>query len=295
MKKKIKILAGIICCAVLCITSLFNALADTASVNGHEVKAGDTVTYIMYMQDSPYPISGVHMYVFFDSSLLKPVPQSENSEGFKNAIINTDVNVETTETKRKNLGEILLVSAENPVRGADFSQKKQIISVDFEVIKAGKGEISYKIVELYDIYHDEDGAYVKRYTLTSDLLVNGEAVGQEEIPIVNNISEADYNGPFVNQKSGRGEDSGKPLDPSYTYVFETLADTKPPKLTVNNVDEKVDGKVDGDAGGDGDTKNIIITVSIVLLLAAVLVVIQLRRQKVNNVSESGEPDSENLD
>ena len=54
---------------------------------------------------------------------------------------------------------------------ADFSKKAGLISLDFTVIKDGAADIRFFVQDLYG----EDMTYIKSYTFTYDLLINGKS------------------------------------------------------------------------------------------------------------------------
>lgn len=201
MKKFIKSFLTISIIAVLLVSSTVTSFAvDELTVNGAKAKVGSTVTYVLNLGDASEEIVGLQMQVIYDDEYLKI---DENSVYFPNVsgmVSNAGVS-----------GIVLFnyASVQNPV---NFAQSMQLVTMNFEVLKAGETEITYFVTELYGmkaINGDEDDfqPYLKSYTFTYDLSVDDKLVVEQGTPAVNNDDalKNEYQGDFINYADGKGE------------------------------------------------------------------------------------------
>lgn len=219
------------------------AKAEELKINSDvSVKVGDRVGYKLYLANCESPIIGFQMYLFYKSNNLKIVDGSMSFSEFGNVIYNTKV-------------DDIIPMSWTELEGVNFAEKKEFLSVEFDVVKGGESEISQIVSELYG----DDMTSFKNYTFTYDLLVNGTKIAENKKIIVNsdkgNLSK--YQGGFLNYDDGMGENS--PSSNSHKPVF-----------------------VDSTAVSEVDFKNIAVISGFCLVAVAVVVVLIIRKRCSKN-------------
>ena len=87
MKNRIKALSCLFFSVVMMLMLSLSAFADSSiTVNGEEVKSGDTVTFEYYLSGVKDPIEGAGAYITYDSSALEYVEDSIGFDVLKNAM-----------------------------------------------------------------------------------------------------------------------------------------------------------------------------------------------------------------
>lgn len=290
MKKIAFKAAALLMCMLVLSMSIVTAFAADTTVNGKPVKVGDTVTYTLNLADLTYPLAGVQMYLYYDNTKLELQEGSVSSESLPAAVIN--------EKADKDSGRIIFLWSEG-VLGEEFDEAKQLVTATFKVIAEGESDITYNIQEMYDIYYDRgSGAYLQRYTLTNSVEVNGEAVIENEAPILNeNVSDSEK-GDFVNNQTGKGEKNDVSVDEDATIstysVETTLVDGSVAILdddgnvvngtvTINNAE---DNNANTSAAQDTnqtantvDSTTVFIIIAVIVLLAAVVVIVVVKKKE----------------
>lgn len=231
--------------ALSCATA-FAAKGDF-TVNGANAKVGDKITYTLNLSDCTEKIEGLQMYVAYDSKYLKIDPESLDFPKLSGVVSNTE------------LEDTIAFNWTDVQKTADFSKKGKLLTVDFEVVKEGDAEITYFVSELYG----NDLTYLKSFTFTNDVAVNGKTVVKNASAIVCRDSKIidEYQGSFTNYADAKGEKNGSGKD-------AIVGVTKP--ATVPGATE-----VTKDSGSNITT--IITILVIAAIVIAIIIVAVLRR------------------
>lgn len=169
--------------------------ADELTINGKaKAKVGDKVTYTLYLADADDEIVGFDIVMDFDNTRLQTDADSISFGNIDNVVKNVVDN------------EIYL-NFTNVFNKLNFAQKKPFLTAEFTVLNGGEAEISQFVKELYG----EDMTYLKKYTWTYDLKINGDTVIQDKPPIVitDETLVAQYQGAVINYADGKGEQNGE--------------------------------------------------------------------------------------
>lgn len=281
MKKTAKVIISTVMCLLVILMSTVSCFAADTLVNGKTAKVGDKVTYTLNLSDLVYPLAGVQMYVYYDASKLKVVEGSLESETLKSAVTNEKFNEQ---------GKMIFLWTEG-VMGEKFEEPKQLLTVQFEVIGEGASDITYNIQEMYDIYYDRgSGAYLQRYTLTNTVDINGTKVIENEPPILNENVSADEKGDFVNNKEGKGEKNGVPVekdDPVQTYTVNTTV-INGSTAVVDKNGNVVDNSVDLNSvtqpqninkSAEFDPTTVFVGIAVSVLVVAIIVLLVVKKKK----------------
>ena len=260
MKKFLKTLTSLCMVAFIIAVSAVSGFAESSlTLNGIDgVQKGDKVSYSLYLGDCKDEVVGFHMYIYYDKEYLSV---DEDSLSFN------DLDGQVVYNAKSDDGIIFNYS--NVSTPADFSAEKLFASVDFKVLKGGKTDISFFISELYGM----DMTYLKEYSFTYDLAVNGKEKINHQPPVVTNHKEfIDKNqGAFINYVDGKGEKNGKKTQNGQRETI--LGSTaKPTQLQVQDV-TKDESK---------DLTKIIVPVVVALLVLAIVGVIILRKALSGN-------------
>lgn len=195
MKKFSKIvLSSVLALILVCFSVVTFFAAGNLVVNGKEAAVGSTVTYTFSIGDAQQNLCGIHLVVFFDQDCLslKDV-NTDNLEG--GTIVNDN---------KGNDGRIIITNSFiNGTEGLDCSEMTDIVTVTFEVIKEGTTDITYYMPYLYDI----DSVNIYDYTFSCDLAVDGQAVLENQTPVLQNVEEIENfgdAGDFANNEEGTG-------------------------------------------------------------------------------------------
>ena len=198
MKKGLKIAFAVLMTALITALSVSSVFAakDTTEINGKvKAKSGDTVTYTLKLGDCTEKLEGIQMYVFYDKDYLSVDADSLKIPNLKGAV------------KNANYKDGIAFNWTSVTDLVDFSKTKTLMTVDFKVERSGKTDINYFITEMYG----KDITYLKNFTLTYDLAVNGKTVVKDEVPPLSKDEELNskYQGTFTNYSDGKGEKNGK--------------------------------------------------------------------------------------
>lgn len=253
MKKIFKnFLTAVLMAVVLSLSMLtaFAAKGELTVNDGAVAKKGDTVTYTLNMRDCTEKLEGIQMQLMYDSEYLEIDPSSLSFPNMSGVVSNP------------NLADIILFSWTDVTTPVDFTEKSPLVTVDFKVKKAGDTAITYFITEMYG----SDITYLKSFTLTNDISVNGELVLEDATPIIveNGVLRNEYQGDFINYADGKGEENGE----GENHVAITGVTNAPSTAEdVINVTQ-----------GEDNTANIIIIVSIIVVVLAIVAAVILRRR-----------------
>ena len=195
MKKFSKIILSLVLTLLLVSFSVFSSFAaGNLVVNGKEAAVGSNVTYTFSIGDAQQKLCGIHLVVFFDQELLKLTDVDTQNLG-GGTIVNDN---------KGNNGRIIVTNSFiNGTEGLECIETTDIIKVSFEVIKEGTTEITYYMPYLYDI----DSVNIYDYTFSCDLAVDGQAVFEDQIPVLENVAELENfgdAGDFENNEEGTG-------------------------------------------------------------------------------------------
>ncbi|MBE6738498.1 MAG: hypothetical protein E7566_07620 [Ruminococcaceae bacterium] len=161
--------------------------------------AGSTVEYTLSIADSQQKITGIHFELYFNKDVLKV--KDVNTDNLSGSTVNADEN---------NTGRITVVNGLiNGSRGLVCKDKTALITVTFEVLKAGNAEVSYYIPYMYDY----DMVNIHTYTLTEDMSIDGTTVSENAVPVLADVKELEKSipgfdrGDFKNTADGKGGSS----------------------------------------------------------------------------------------
>ncbi|MCH5299170.1 MAG: hypothetical protein J1E96_05330 [Ruminococcus sp.] len=255
MKKLFKISFAAVL-AVLCLSlSVVTAFAAKGELTINEdavAVEGDTVTYTLNMGDCTEELEGIQMQFMYDSEYLEVDADSLDFPNMNGVVSNAGI------------ADVILFTWTDVMNLADFTKTAPLVTVDFKVKKAGETAITYFITEMYG----SDVTYLKSFTLTNDIAVNGEVVVKGASPLI--VSDSDlqnqYQGSFVNYADGKGEQNGSGED----HVAVTGATGA--SVTDSDV-------IDVNKGGN-NVMTIVTVVSIIVVVLAIIAVIILRNRFV---------------
>lgn len=271
--KAFKKISAVFAAFILIVISAASAFAAELNINGASANVGDTVTYTLNLADVPSPVAGIQLSVYYDSEYLELDADKLSCAGFPGYLANTSVN-----------GEVMMNATEG-VEGYDFTEKTEIISLTFTVLKSGSTNITYYIYDLYDIYEYGPGDYLKTYTLTSDISVNGNPAVTDTAPILDpERQESASSGDFVNNEEGVGEISPEDATVPETEIENTLSDDDTSdgdvvgEFSWNTEESAADDGEKSDSSADFSTIIIIAVIVIALVIvAAVIIVFKLKK------------------
>lgn len=238
--------------AVLCLSlSVITAFAAKGELTINEdavAKKGDTVTFTLNMGDCTEELEGIQMQLIYDSEYLEVDEGSLNFPNMSGVVSNAK------------LDDVILFTWTDVLNLADFTKTAPLVTVDFKVKKAGDTTVTYFITEMYGA----DVTYLKSFTLTNDIAVNGMTVVKGVSPLILGDSDLQnkYQGSFVNYADGKGEQNGS----GENHVAVT---------GVTSVQSTTSDVIDVSKGED-NTMTIVTVVSIIVVVLAIIAVIILR-------------------
>lgn len=268
MKKFIKITFVAMLSILILLTSVFIASAEgeTATVNGQEIKVGETITYTFNISEAEQKVTGMQMNIFFDQEALELV---EVTDGVLNgsSTINDNQNGD---------GRIVLVNAFMNGGGLNCKEKTALATATFKVTAAVETEITYFIQYLYDI----DMVDIYSYTFTCDLTAGDTVISEDKTPILadgavtDQLTEVDN---FRNNQEGKGDGiKREPQTVPAATQNQPSGGTSPTQPTTSSED--------GDSSEGGNTGLIIALVGTVIVAAAIagVVIFKLKSQKAED-------------
>lgn len=238
--------------AVLCLSlSVITAFAAKGEITINDdvtAQKGDTISYTLNMGDCTEELEGIQMQLMYDSEYLEVDEESLDFPNMNGVVSNAK------------LDDVILFSWTDVMHLADFTKTTPLVKVDFKVKKAGDTAITYFITEMYG----SDVTYLKRFTLTNDIAVNGMTVVQGASPLVVGDSDLQnqYQGSFVNYADGKGEQNGS-------------GDEHVAVTGVTNASGATETVIDVTKGED-NTMTVVTVISIIVVVLAIIAVIILR-------------------
>lgn len=252
MKKLFKISFSAVLAAMFLSLSMVTVFAAKGELTINEdavTKKGDTVTFTLNMGDCTEKLEGLQMQLMYDGEYLEVDEDSLAFPTMSGVVSNAK------------LDDIILFTWTDVVKLADFTKTSPLVTVDFKVKKAGDTAITYFITEMYG----SDVTYLKSFTLTNDIAVNGENVVEGATPLINGngMLRNQYQGSFVNYADGKGEQNGS----GENHIAVTGV-TNAPSASGDAVDV---------SQGEDNTMTIITVVSIIIIVLAIIAALILRR------------------
>ncbi len=189
-----KVLSILIIATLLFTCSVIGASAVTdAAKTVVDVNKGDEVVYTLYLSDTPEKVVGCDFSVYFDESLFK-IKSISDFTG------NTDPDEWDAVINDQLKGEVL--GNWSILRGVNFQEKRQIVSVTLEALGKGSSHISYYIRYMYPDSMEE----FTTYKFTCDLLLNKAPVYEDAEPELN-VDIPQEHGEFINSVTGDSKDA----------------------------------------------------------------------------------------
>lgn len=256
MKKGLKISFAVLLTALIIAISVVSAFAadDVTVINGKvKAKSGDTVTYTLKLGDCTEKLEGIQMYVFYNKSYLSVDENSLEFPNLKGAV------------KNANYKDGIAFNWTSVTDLVDFSKSKVLMTVDFKVKSPGKTDITYFITEMYG----KDITYLKNYTLTYDMSVNGKNVVKDEVPPLSKDEQLNnkYQGSFTNYADGKGEKNGK----GNSHISVTGNHEKASTANASAATDVTKGSSD-----NGSVGTILIILGIIVAIIAIIILVILR-------------------
>ena len=219
MKRFLSLLFSIV--IIVMSVTVASAAEDTLSVNSAvELKAGDILSYTLYLSDCEQPIVDMAAYIYYDSEYLE---LDADSLAFP-SLMGVNRNTNLPDYIPFNFSAL-----SNPV---DFSQKKPLVTLDFTAKKGGAADIRYFVGEM-EYMKGESNVTVKSFSFTCDYAVNGEIKAESAVPKLlsdeNELNERQ--GGFINYADGKGENASGEEHTAVTGEIQTVT---APKESSNN-------------------------------------------------------------
>jgi preprotein translocase subunit SecE len=244
--------------------------AEELVVNSNAtVNVGDTITYTVYLSDCEDPILGIQMYLLFDNDKLEYIKDSLEFGKFESVYYN------------ENLDGYIPFSWTDVTNTADYSSKAVLFKADFNVIEGGEASVSDFISDMYG----EDMTYMKNYTLTYDISVNGDNIGEEmPAPVTDDESfVADHQGDFINYSDGKGDNSKDSEEHQpVTQVVEKVVD----------VTKQISSTSSESSNNSTVTVLVIVAIIIVILAIVAVLIVKKKDDDINAASAANENNTE---
>ena len=203
--------------SAICVSAADDALDVDSRVS---YAVGDTMTYTFYMSDTTEPIYGIQMYVKYDPAYLELNSDTVSYPNLKGSVIYNDLTLSGDP-------DGFIFTYIDVSEKTKFDTKKELFSLDFKVLKAGKTDVTYLIEEMYG----KDLTYLKQYTLTVGYSENGNVIKEDVPPIVNKDPDfvGNHNGQFINYEDGKGQN-----DPDVKEEERPIVTADPNYIPQNN-------------------------------------------------------------
>ena len=271
MKKFISKITSLLIVALLTVVTLLpvSAAGDELTINSEATaKVGDIVKYTLYLDESIEDVTGFELRLYYDAEYLSYVNDSLEFEKFNGVISNTN-NPGIIEMCWTNIAEL-----------ADFTKKAMFLSLEFEVVKGGKAEISEYITEMYDF----DLVALTTYKLSYGISVNGDEVFNDKAPVINSDSNEIKAGNFPNYADGYGDD----ITPNSGehYIVGTQVATY-----VVDVTQAVNGTTG--AGSSFSPVYVAVAIGVIIIAIVAILIVRKKDNNQNNINSSDETTGEN--
>ncbi len=162
MRVSVKKTSAAVFAVIMMMLSALCAFADEGlSVNGQEVKAGDTVTYEYRMGGVSEPLEAAGAYIEYDAKSLEYIEGSIGFEAFKNAMYNVEP------------GKIYY-SAIDVVNGYDLKKEQMVVKLSFKVLDKAKGslKVTHTFDEIFTFTNEEEDLPESAYAAKEIVSVN---------------------------------------------------------------------------------------------------------------------------
>lgn len=197
--------------SVLCVLAItvgvmaVGAVTASAAVPTTEidVKAGDKVSYSLSLSDVPERIVGCDFSVYYDSSALTVDSVADFNDNTNDADWQATINPDLNGEVRGNWSIL---------RGVDFSDKRNVVTVNMTAKKNASAHVSYFVRYMYDdsVFDSDARPQIDQYVFTCDVSVNGKTVAENAQPELN-VDEDQPNGLFTNSRTGKSADANAAL------------------------------------------------------------------------------------
>ena len=165
MNRRIEKVISMIISAVLLLSvcSMGAYAAEKLTVNGKEVKAGDTVTYEYYVGGIDDAVAAAGAFITYEPDFLKYVDGSIGFDVFNNAMFSVNDD-----------NGVIYYAAVNSINGYDLKEKGLAVSLSFEVLSTAKGSttIEHKFDEFFTIKDESTDIDEDEYEDENKLIIN---------------------------------------------------------------------------------------------------------------------------
>ena len=200
MKKFLSILCVLtLVIGVIAVSALSVGAVDSAQT-AVDVEEGDEVIYSLHLSGVEKPIIGCDFSFYYDPEIFEVDSISDFNESTENADWLATINPDLEGEVRGNWSIL---------KGIDFSEERNFITIKYKAKKAGSGHLSYYIRYMYDesIFDDyEAKPQITDYKFTCSVTVNGDSVIEKAEPELN-VEETQSTGLFVNSVTGDSKDA----------------------------------------------------------------------------------------
>ncbi len=200
MKKFLSILCVLtLVIGVIAVSAVSVGAVDSAQT-AVDVEEGDEVIYSLHLSGVEKPIIGCDFSFYYDPEIFEVDSISDFNESTENADWLATINPDLEGEVRGNWSIL---------KGIDFSEERNFITIKYKAKKAGSGHLSYYIRYMYDesIFDDyEAKPQITDYKFTCSVTVNGDSVIEKAEPELN-VEETQSTGLFVNSVTGDSKDA----------------------------------------------------------------------------------------
>ena len=200
MKKFLSILCVLtLVIGVIAVSAVSVGAVDSAQT-AVDVEEGDEVIYSLHLSGVEKPIIGCDFSFYYDPEIFEVDSISDFNESTENADWLATINPDLEGEVRGNWSIL---------KGIDFSEERNFITIKYKAKKAGSGHLSYYIRYMYDesIFDDyEAKPQITDYKFTCSVSVNGDSVIDKAEPELN-VEETQSTGLFVNSVTGDSKDA----------------------------------------------------------------------------------------
>ena len=273
MKKQFTRIFSVLFAMIMVLTSSLvtaSAAEEELVINSDAtVKVGDTIKFSLYLADTTEEIIGFEMRLFYDNEYLEFDKDSITYEKFDGVIHNL------------NLENKIPISWTNISAPASFPQKALFLSAEFKVLKGGETEISQFVTEMYG----DDMTYLKSYTWSYDITVNGEDIVTDKTPVMNADEETlmKSQGSFINYLDGMGEENTPNKDNHESFGGSSYQSGTQIVTNINNVT-----RYETVPGSGTDMTWLIIVAAIVVVIGAIIAILIVKKNDDKKAEDTSE-------
>ncbi len=139
--KRIKTIISLIAVMSMLYLTTISVFAATVKVNGEEVETGDTITYVLKLEDvKDEKVMGINVKIEYDSDSLEIIKDTVTLPAFNDAVFNLDEE------------DAIYFNAANISKGYEVTADTIAFSVAFKVLDNAKEDLKIEatIEEIYD-------------------------------------------------------------------------------------------------------------------------------------------------